>query len=152
MRNWEESNRDTTLGEALERYSRQQEPLRTQHGLLSGVQPWSDSCLNMSVHCVGGCLLTPKQWHSDLSVLHIGHCRSPTCCHTLPRRSNQTQVHQLLQCRTRCGNMETFLFDSSCKIWPATLGCLDHLKAVCLARPVRCVCGQDGTPQPQTSS
>ena len=82
--------------------------LGTQHGLISRVQPWSDSGLNnMSVHCVSGCLLPPKQWHSDLSVLHIGHRRSPTCCHTLPRRSLETQAHQLLPCCTRCGNMET---------------------------------------------
>ena len=43
--------------------------------------------------------------YSDLSVLHIGHRRSPTCCHTLPRRSLETQAHQLLPCCTRCSNM-----------------------------------------------
>ena len=47
--------------------------------------------------------------HADLAVFHIGHCWSPTCCHTLPRRILETQAHQLLPCSTRCGNMATSL-------------------------------------------
>ena len=99
MRNWEVEPRHHVGREAL--------PTTGPLGKATWPAQWGSTVDNMSVHCVSGCLLPPKQWHSDLSVLHIGHRRSPTCCHTLPRRSHETQAHQLLRCCTRCGNMET---------------------------------------------
>ena len=85
MRYKDETNRDTTrwkgsTGTVLPTMG----SLKPQHCLLCGVQPRSDTCLNnVSVHCVRGCLLPPKR-QTDLAVLHIGNCGSPTCCHTLP--------------------------------------------------------------------
>ena len=85
---------ETRRWKELERF-RQRAPLGTQRGLLSGVQPWSDRCLNnMSVHCVGGCLPPPKQWHTGpphrtLQVSDLlSHSPTPTP-HSLRQHGNQ---------------------------------------------------------------
>ena len=136
MRTWEESNRDTTLEGKHWNGTSENRPLlpKPQHCLTCGLQPPSDTCLNnVSVHCVRGCLLPPKQWQTDLAVLN-GHCRPPTCCHTLPRRGLETLAHQLLPRRTHCGNMETSCVTIRAKYGLPRLGASFESSGSCLAQ------------------